>query len=301
MEIFLDRFIVGKCEQILTKFPEDSVNLIITSPPYADQRFYGSNESKIHPDEFVEWFLPKARQFIRILRGDGSFILNINDKVVNGFQHLYVYELILKLCKEIKFNFVRDYIWYNPSTPPNIYSGGKHGRTKKSHEYCFWFSKSKKWTFNIDPIRKSYGKDMLKFLQGKGKGDRSYNTRPSMHTFDCEKVWPDNGGSDPGSVIEIGNTSSNDVFIKMCRKKGIHHPARFPEKLVEFFVLSGSKDGDIILDPFSGSGTTAVSAHRNKRHWIGIDANKDYCELANARMQLEFPNDFHKPIQEELI
>ncbi|MHB1601715.1 MAG: DNA methyltransferase, partial [bacterium] len=90
MEIFLDRFIVGKCEQILTKFPEDSVNLIITSPPYADQRFYGSNKSKIHHDEFVEWFLPKARQFIRILRGDGSFILNINDKVVNGFQHLYV-------------------------------------------------------------------------------------------------------------------------------------------------------------------------------------------------------------------
>ena len=150
---------------------------------------------------------------------------------------------------------------------------------------------------------------MLKFLQGRGKGDRKYNSRPSTHSFDCEKVWPDNGGSDPGSVIkidyidyiddpgsviEIGNTSSNDSFIKMCRAKGIAHPARFPEKLVEFFILAGSNENDIVLDPFCGSGTTAVSAHRHKRRWIGIDANKDYCELAYDRMKLEFPDEYEQ-------
>ena len=96
-----------------------------------------------------------------------------------------------------------------------------------------------------------------------------------------------NGGSDPGSVLEIANTSSNDEFYKLCKERGVSHPARFPEKLAEFFILSGSNEGDIVLDPFSGSGTTAVVAAKNGRRWIGIDANSDYCDLANERMKLE--------------
>jgi DNA modification methylase len=296
LEKYVNRFLIGNCEEILKLFPKQYINLIVTSPPYANQRFYGSGESSVHPDRFVDWFMPKAEEFYRVLKNDGSFILNISDKVVNGLQHLYVFELVFRLCRELGFGLVRDYIWYNPSSPPNIYSSGKHGRTKKSHEYCFWFCKGDNWTFNLDPIRKPYSKDMQKFLQGKGKGDRSFNTRPSTHSFNCEKVWPDNGGSDPGSVIEIGNTSSNDSFMKMCKQEGINHPARFPEKLVEFFVLSGSNKEDIILDPFSGSGTTAVSSHRNGRNWIGIDSNPDYCELAYKRMKQEFGEDFKIPL-----
>ncbi|MBQ6810946.1 MAG: site-specific DNA-methyltransferase, partial [Firmicutes bacterium] len=169
----------------------------------------------------------------------------------------------------------------------NVYSRGGYGRTKKSHEYCFWLSKGEEWTFELDPIRKPYGKDMQKYLNGNGKGDRSENIRPSTHNFNCEKTWTNNGGSDPGTVIEIANTSSNDVFMKLCKEKGIAHPARFPEKLAEFFILSGSKEGDIILDPFSGSGTTATVAAKNNRKWIGIDSNSDYCELAKARVEAE--------------
>jgi DNA modification methylase len=283
-------FITGNCEDILKEFPENTFDLILTSPPYADQRFYGKTESKIHPDDFVDWFLPKAKEFYRVLKNNGSFVLNINDKVVKGFQHLYVFELVVLLSKELKFNLVRDYIWFNPSSPPNIYSSGKYGRTKKSHEYCFWFSKGKTWTFNIDPIRKPYSQDMMKYLAGKGKGNRKENLRPSTHSFNCEKKWTDNGGSDPGSVIEIGNTSSNDSFMKMAKERKIFHPARFPEKLAEFFILSGSNEGDLVLDPFSGSGTTAISAQRNNRNWIGIDSNPDYNLLASERMVMEFGN-----------
>ena len=231
--------------------------------------------------------MPKAQEIYRVLKPTGSFVLNISDKVVEGYQHLYAFELVLKLCKEVGFHLVRDYIWYNPATPPNVYSRGGYGRTKKSHEYCFWFSKGENWTFELDPIRKPYGKDMQKYLDGKGKGNRTENIRPSTHNFNCEKTWSDNGGSDPGSVIEIANTSSNDIFMKLCKEKGIAHPARFPEKLAEFFILSGSKEGDIILDPFSGSGTTATVAQKNNRKWIGIDANADYCELAQARIEAE--------------
>ena len=280
----LDMFITGDCEEVMAKMPENSVDLIVTSPPYADQRLYGTANSSARPNDFIDWLWPKTLQMKRVLKEDGSLILNINDKVVDNFQHLYVYELIIKLCKEGGFKLVRDYIWHNPSSPPNIYSSGNHGRTKKSHEYCFWLVKGDSWYFNIDPIRKPYSADMERLLAGKGKGDRSENERPSTHSFDCQKVWTDNGGSDPGSVIEIGNTASNDRFSVLCREKNIEHPARFPEKLAEFFILAGSEPEDLVLDPFSGSGTTAVSACKNGRHWIGIEANVSYNELANERM-----------------
>lgn len=282
-----NKFIVGDCEEIMRNFPAKSVDLVLTSPPYADQRNYGTENSSISPDEYIKWFAPKARQIYRVLKENGSFVLNINDKIVGSYQHLYVFELVIYLCKKVGFHLVRDYIWYNPATPPNVFSRGGHGRTKKSHEYCFWFSKGPEWTFNLDPIRKPYGKDMQKFLQGKGKGDRSANIRPSTHNFNCEKVWTDNGGSDPGTVIELGNTNSNDVFSKLCKERGIAHPARFPEKLAEFFILAGTEEGALVLDPFSGSGTTAVSAAKNGRLWIGIDANKDFSDLATARMEME--------------
>lgn len=288
IESFENQFITGNCENVLKQFPDNSIDLIFTSPPYADKRDYGTEDSAIAPDDYIQWFAPKARQMYRILKENGSFVLNISDKVVDGYQHLYVFELVIYLCKKIGFHLVRDYIWYNPATPPNVYSRGGYGRTKKSHEYCFWFSKNSEWTFNLDPIRRPYSKDMQRYLQGNGKGDRTQNTRPSTHNFDCEKVWTDNGGSDPGTVIELGNTSSNDLFAKLCKERRISHPARFPEKLAEFFILSGTEKGALVLDPFSGSGTTAVSAVRNGRRWIGIDSNGEYCDLAAARMKAEF-------------
>lgn len=287
---YLGQFIHGKCEEVITEFPDNSIDLIMTSPPYADLRAYGNNEMKIHPDEYISWFIPKAIEFKRVLKDTGSFVLNISDKVVHGKQHTFAFELVIALTKEVGFYFVRDYIWHNTSAPPNIYSTGKYGRTKKSHEYCFWFSKSNNWYFNMIPIRKPYSHDMLKYLQGRGKGNRDYNKRPSTHSFDCEKTWKDNGGSDPGSVISIGNTGRNDNFFNLCKLKGVNHPARFPERLAEFFILSGTKENDIVLDPFCGSGTTMISAQRNRRKWIGIDINQDFCELAYSRLYLEFPD-----------
>ena len=221
------------------------------------------------------------------LSREDSFILNISDKVVDGFQHLYPFEFLLKLCHEVGFHLVRDYIWYNPATPPNVYSRGGYGRTKKSHEYCFWLSKTENWHFDLDAIRRPYSKDMKKYLNGEGKGTRNENTRPSTHNFNCGKKWANNGGSDPGSVITLANTSSNNYFMKLCREQGIAHPARFPEQLAEFFILAGTEIGDIVLDPFSGSGTTAASAMKYQRRWIGIDANRDYNRLAKARLEYE--------------
>ena len=283
----VNSFLFGDCTEVLKTLDDNSIDLIVTSPPYADQRDYGVSNTKINSDGYVEWFRPKAEEIYRVLKNTGSFVLNINDKVVDGFQHLFVFKLVIMLCEEIGFKLVRDYIWHNPATPPNVYSTGKYGRTKKSHEYCFWFSKSDKWTFNLDPIRTPYKQGMEKFLNGEGKGSRSDNVRPSTHTFDCGKTWKNYGGADPGTVISVSNTNSNDAFMRLCKEKGISHPARFPEKLVEFFILSGSNEGDVVLDPFSGSGTTCVVAAKHGRRWIGIDANEQFCELSRERMLLE--------------
>jgi len=282
-----DKIYHGDCAEVMKTFPNNSIDLIVTSPPYADQRSYGKEVTITTPNEYIDWFKPIAIQIKRVLKNTGSFILNINDKVVDGEQSLYVFKLVICLCEEIGFRLVRDYIWFNPATAPNIYSTGKFGRTKKSHEYCFWFSVGEEWTFNLDSIRKPYGPDMQKYLEGKGKGNRRTNTRPSTHNFNCEKVWNDNGGSDPGSVIEIANTSSNDTFFKQCKELGITHPARFPIKLAEFFIKAGSNENDVVLDPFSGSGTTCVAADGLGRHWIGIDANKDFCQLSQNRIEVE--------------
>lgn len=290
----INTFYADDCEQVMKKIPNDSINLVLTSPPYADQRSYGTTSGRIDPDKYLEWFLPKAREIYRVMKPNGSFVLNISDKIVGQYQHLYVFRLLIALCDTVGFHLVRDYIWYNPATPPNIFSQGNKGRTKKSHEYCFWFSKSDVWYFNLDAVRTPYGKAMEKYLAGKGKGNRNANTRPSTHSFDCEKVWNDKGGADPGSVIQISNTASNDLLMKLCKERGIKHPARFPLKLAEFFINAGSQVGDIVLDPFGGSGTTIVASARLKRNWIYIDSNNDYCTLAQQWLSADL-----KKIEEE--
>lgn len=279
----MNEYLCGDCLEIMSGMEEASVDMVFTSPPYADQiKNYGAVVKKIKPIEYIDWFLPRAREIYRVLKPSGSFVLNINDKLDGKYQSLYVFKLVIALCEDVGFHLVRDYIWYNPATPPNVFSRGKMGRTKKSHEYCFWFSKSEEWTFNMDPIRKPYSKDMQRFLNGEGHGDRADNTRPSRHNFDLSHAWTDKGGSDPGSVIVLGNTSSNDRFQRLCKEKGIRHPARFPQKLAEFFILSGTDVGDLVLDPFAGSGTTAVAAEKNHRNWMCIDVNQDYCDLAKT-------------------
>lgn len=278
-------YICGDCLEILRDIPDESIDMIMTSPPYADQiKDYGDVVKKIKPNDYIDWFLPRAKEFYRVLQPEGSFILNINDKLDGRYQNIFVFKLVIALCEEIGFHLVRDYIWYNPATPPNVFSRGTMGRTKKSHEYCFWFSKSDKWTFNMDPIRKPYSKSMMEIIDGKAveRGGRDKNSRPSRHNFDLSHPWDDKGGADPGSVISVSNTASNGFVQRLCKEMGIKHPARYPEKLVEFFVLSGSNPGDIVLDPFAGSGTTGVVARKNGRQYLCIDVNPDYQKLGQA-------------------
>ncbi|WP_406041592.1 DNA-methyltransferase [Succinimonas sp.] len=288
----MERFICGECLEEMKKMPNESIDFIFTSPPYADQvKDYGTTGIKIKPNQYDSWFIPRAKEMYRILKSNGSFVLNINDKLDGKFQSLYVFKLVVMLVEQVGFHLVRDYIWYNPATPPNIFSRGNMGRTKKSHEYCLWFSKSDSWTFNMDAIRKPYSEKMLELFQAPDMGNRNANSRPSRHNFDLSHTWKNNGGADPGSVISISNTSSNDTFHRLCKQFGTGHPARFPESLVDFFVKAGTNVGDVVLDPFGGSGTTAIVAHRLGRNFKYIEINPDFYDIAQKWFEVEFSSD----------
>lgn len=279
----------------LKKIKDKTVQLVLTSPPYGDMRNY----AKVEPQNYVEWFLPWAYEIKRVLKDNGSFILNINDQVIGGaggVQSHYVHKLIISLIETVGFNYVRDYVWFNPATPPNIYSRGTYGRTKKSHEYFYWFAKSDNWKFNMNNILKPYSETTIRFMK---KKERKTVSRVSGHNFRLDG-FKDRGGADPGSVM-IGsynelepdsmlicaNTDSNSKFRQIVRKcKTRFNMAIMPERVAEFFVLAATDSGDIVIDPFLGTGTTVFVAEKHKRVGFGWDIHQEFVDVCKERLSL---------------
>lgn len=144
MEIGSD-ILHGDCLDVLKDFPDNTFDLIVTSPPYADSRknTYGG----IHPDRYVEWFLPRSAVFLRVLKSTGSFILNVKEKVVDGERHAYVLELILALRKQ-GWLWTEEYIWHKK----NAYPGKWPNRFRDSWERCLHFTKQKKFKMNQEAV-----------------------------------------------------------------------------------------------------------------------------------------------------
>lgn len=138
----LNQMLLGDCEEVLKSFPDNSIDLIVTSPPYADSRknVYGG----IHPDKYVEWFLPKSKEFLRILKPTGTFILNIKEKVVNGERHTYVIELILEMKKQ-GWLWTEEFIWHKK----NCYPGKWPNRFRDAWERCLQLNKQIAETKNM--------------------------------------------------------------------------------------------------------------------------------------------------------
>jgi hypothetical protein len=131
-----NQYLCGDCGEILRQIDDNTFDLIITSPPYADARTttYGG----IHPDNYVEWFLPKAKEFLRVLNPTGTFILNIKERVMNGERHTYVIDLI-KAMKQQGWFWTEEFIWHKKNTHP----GKWPNRFRDVWERCLQF----KWTF----------------------------------------------------------------------------------------------------------------------------------------------------------
>lgn len=265
---FANRIIQGDCEEVLKAIPDNSIDLIVTSPPYADQRI--STYGGIKPDQYVSWFMPKADQFFRVLKPTGSFILNIKERVVNGERHTYVLELILEMKKH-GWLWTEEYMWHKKNSPP----GKWPNRFRDSWERLLHFTKQKKFNMYQDAVMVPVGdwsKTRLKNLSETDK--RRDNSRVGSGFGKNISNWVGRDMVYPSNVLHMATECYNQ-----------QHSAAFPEELPEWFIKLFTQTGDVILDPFNGSGTTCVAADQLDRKYLGIDLSEEYCKLAINRLQ----------------
>lgn len=277
--------------EALKKIPSNSINLVITSPPYALEykKEYG-NADKV---DYQKWFLSFAKEIFRILTDDGSLVLNIAGSYNKGTptKSLYHYKLLIALVDDVGFNLAQEFYWYNPAKMPvpAEWVTVRRIRVKDSVEQIWWLSKTAWPKANNKNVLKPYSKDMLR-LNSKGV---KKTIRPSGHNIKKTFSKIESGGSIPPNVFEtdfpddflkFGNNAANDNYALGCKANNIKmHPARFPESLPEFFICFLTSEDDIVLDPFAGSNTTGSVAEKLSRKWIAIDNVKEYLEGSKYR------------------
>lgn len=263
----MNQIVHGDCEEVLKRLPGNSVDLIFTSPPYADQRArtYGG----IRPDDYVDWFLPKAEQFFRVLKPTGTFVLNIKERVVNGERHTYVLELILRMRQQ-GWLWTEEFMWHKK----NSYPGKWPNRFRDSWERLLQFNKQRRFAMFQDEVMVPVGDWAKTRLYQLSETDRRRDESDVESGFG-KKVsnWVGRDLVYPNNVIHMATECSNR-----------NHSAAFPEDLPAWFIRLFTQEQNTVLDPFIGSGTTAVAARQLKRNYIGIEINEEYCEKARKRL-----------------
>jgi DNA modification methylase len=258
------------CLKFLKKLGSQTVDLIITSPPYADKR--KKTYEGISENDYVKWFLPISNQLKRVLKSEGSFILNIKENAVNGERSTYVLELILEMRKQ-GWLWVEEYVWHKK----NSFPGKWPNRFRDSWERCLHFTKEKK--FNM------YQKEVMVPMGEWAEGRLKNPTKNDNVRLESK--------AKSGLARQVGNWAKRDMayptnvlhLATECRN--VNHSAAFPVTLPTWFIKLFTKEGDIVLDPFIGSGTTAVAAIDLKRNFIGIENNKEYYKVAVKRIKDE--------------
>lgn len=249
----------GDCKEVLKTLPSNSVDLIFTSPPYADQR--KSTYGGIKPNEYVNWFLPISKELLRVLKPSGTFILNIKEKVVNGERSTYVIELILEMRKQGWF-WTEEFIWHKK----NSYPGKWPNRFRDSWERLLQFNKNKKFAMYQEAVMVPMGDWAKTRLRKLSHTDKKRDESKVGSGFGKNiSNWLNRDKAYPTNVLHLPTECSNK-----------NHSAAFPEALPEWFIKLFTKQGDTVLDPFTGSGTTNIVAQRMNRNSIGIEIHKEY-------------------------
>lgn len=266
LKILTDIYL-GDSKEQLKRLPENSVDLIVTSPPYADQR--KSTYGGIHPDQYVEWFLPISAQLLRVLKPTGTFILNIKEKVVNGERSTYVMELIIEMRKQ-GWLWTEEFIWHKK----NCYPGKWPNRFRDAWERILQFNKNRKFHMYQEEVMVPMGDWTTSRLKNLSTTDRIRDPSKVGSGFGKNiSNWLERDKAYPTNVLHLATECSNK-----------NHSAAFPEGLPEWFIKLFTKEEDMILDPFMGSGTTLSVAKRMKRHSIGIDVKEEYYEIVRTKL-----------------
>jgi site-specific DNA-methyltransferase (adenine-specific) len=257
----------GDSLELLKQLPDNSVDLVITSPPYADLKVYIDNPG-ILADNYVEWFLPICNEICRVIKPTGSFILNINDKVENGFRHPYVYDLISEIHKRTELKMFERLFWNKMKGLPN------RSRFGDRVEFLFWFAKEKGFKFYIDEMRTEYSEKSIQRMKNPLK-KRFARTEENQKSNEYKEWEPNPKGALPTTLVNISSES---------KRIADNHVAVYPVELVDYFIKGSTEEGDLVLDPFMGTGTTAVSAKKLGRNYIGFEKQEEYIEVANKRI-----------------
>ena len=257
----------GDCLEVLRQFEDGKFDLIVTSPPYADRRAktYGG----IRPQDYVEWFLPRAAELLRVLQPGGSFVLNIKEKADKGERHTFVLELILALRKQ-GWLWTEEYIWHKK----NCYPGKWPNRFRDAWERCLHFTRNRKFKMNQQAVMVPMGEWADARLKSLGRNDVvRFDSRVGSGFGKNIANWLKRDMAYPTNVLHLATECGNR-----------NHSAAFPQALPEWFIKLFTDPGDWVLDPFGGSGTTLLAALSLGRNSVGIETRADYCADARARV-----------------
>jgi len=267
MEIRTDIYL-GDAKEKLKFIPDNTVDLIITSPPYADQR--KSTYGGIHPDKYVDWFLPISKQLLRVLKPTGTFVLNIKEKVSEGERSTYVMELILEMRKQ-GWLWTEEFIWHKK----NCYPGKWPNRFRDAWERLLQFNKDRKFNMYQEEVMVPMGNWAKSRLKNLSSTDKIRDNSKVGSGFGKNiSNWVERDKAFPTNVLHLATECANKS-----------HSAAFPEELPEWFIKLFTQINDTVLDPFMGSGTTLSVANRMKRNSIGIDIVAEYFEMVKKQIK----------------
>ncbi len=275
--------LLGDARHGLALLPDESVDLVLSSPPFAltSKKEYG-NPSE---DRYAEWFLGFAGEVQRILKPEGSFVIDLGGSYLPGVpvRSIYVFELLVRLVRETGFHLAQELYHFNPARlpAPAAWVTIRRVRVKDSVNVVWWLSKTPHPKADNRKVLQPYSQSMRRLLRT-GCQPR---LRPSGHII-SRHFCHDNGGAIPSNVLQIANTDSNSDYHRKCRRAGIRmHPARFPPQFAEFFIKFLTDEGDVVLDMFAGSNTTGYVAESLKRRWYAIELSEEY--LAGSALRFD--------------
>lgn len=252
--------------ETMAKMPDNFVDLVVTSPPYDDLRTYNGYSFD---------FEGVAKELFRVTKNGGVIVWVIGDKTKNFCESMTSFKQAMYL-KELGFNLLDTMIYYKQNYAPAYPTLRRYAN---QFEYMFVFSKGKPKTFN--PIQKKKvrnKKEKVAYRQKDGTLKRKIKEK-GRETKDASNVWE----------FAVGGNLTG-------------HPAVFPEQLANDHIISWSNEGDLVYDPFMGSGTTAKMAMMNNRNYIGSEISKEYCEIAEQRIKIcggLFSNSFQTELSNE--
>jgi site-specific DNA-methyltransferase (cytosine-N4-specific) len=263
---------------------ENSVDLIVTSPPFAllRKKSYGNRDQ----DSYVAWLAEFGEAALRILKKTGSFVLDLGGAYQRGkpVRSLYNYRVLLDFCDRIGYNLAEEFFWYNPAKlpAPIEWVNKRKIRVKDAVNTVWWFSKADNPKADVRQVLTAYSKRMQLLLKNPEKFYRP-KERPSGHDI-ADSFGNDRGGAIPSNLLQVPNTDSNSHYLRACKLLGrSSHPARFPAEVPMFFIKFLTKPGDLVVDIFSGSNTTGYIAEGLGRSWLSIEIDRDFGILSAVR------------------